>query len=198
MLSNSLLYFSDDEEKYNLEIKIINCMKSRVNTRYINVITPFVESTNNNYGFLIMSINCILIELFYQLKHGLNRTDSMKKATIKDAFREVIPELDNSFYKKTGEQFYTEIRCKLIHQAQTESNVALSMTTTSLITTTEHEGYTVYNPILFFNDIVLLYSTIFDPYEYENNSLLRRNIVNKVKQIAFKMDLKKIKDLEDL
>lgn len=176
----------DKDQMYGLEGKLIKIMKSRVQSRYLTVVKECIKKDDDNWGFMIMSINCILIELYYQLENGLNKTNDKKGTIIKNAFEQVVPKLDKDFTTEIGGQFYLDIRCKLIHQAQTNSNVALSLETPEMIYPFEKENYTVYNPKLFFNKINDLYVDLFDRSLNENDVSLKENIIEKVRYIAYK------------
>ncbi|MGK0604264.1 hypothetical protein [Enterococcus gilvus] len=181
----------DKNEIYNLEGRIVMAMKKRINSRYLKVVKECIKLKNDNFGFMIMSINCILIELYYQLENGIDETNDLNDQTrIGDAFRNVLPKLNEEFTMETGTQFYEDIRCKLIHQAQTNANVSISFETPKMIYPYEQGGYTVYNPELFFNQIEALYNNIFDSALNENNKMLKNNIITKVRLTAYK----KLKD----
>lgn len=182
---------NDKNKSYGLQGKIIKAMKNRVNSRYLETVKKCIESNNDNFGFMVMSVNCILIELYYQLENGIDETNDYGSETkIEDAFRYVIPKLHEDFTNETGTQFYEEIRCKLIHQAQTNTNVAISFETPNMIYPYEEGGYTVYNPKLFFNQIETLYSNLFNNALNDSNEILRKNIVEKVRCIAYKKNRK--------
>ncbi|MBO0455893.1 hypothetical protein JZO77_03970 [Enterococcus hulanensis] len=209
MFKNSIMFFSDgvkvddirklindydkaikekDKNKiYGLQGKIIQIMKKRINSRYLKVVKECIKLNDDNFGFMIMSINCILIELYYQLENGVDETSDFNGQTrIEDAFRHVLPKLHEDFSTETGTQFYEDIRCKLIHQAQTNTNVAISFGTPDMIYPYDQEEYTVYNPELFFNQIMALYNTLFNRALHENNVTLKNNITEKVRHIAYK------------
>lgn len=209
MFKNSIMFFSDkteidkirslirgydkakaekDEcEISDLQGKIIKAMKNRIDSRYLNVVEVCIKLKNDNFGFMIMSINCILIELYYQLVKGIDETsDFSDQSRIEDAFRYVLPELDEEFDVETGTQFYEDIRCKLIHQAQTNANVAISFQTPTMIYPYKQEDYTIYNPNLFFNRIRELYDDLFNEALIGDNESLKTNIITKVRHIAYK------------
>lgn len=209
MFKNSIMFFSDkievDEirslinyydkaikkkdknEIYGLQGKIIMSMKNRIDSRYLKVVEKCIKLKNDNFGFMVMSINCILIELYYQLEKGIDETkDFSDWSRIEDAFRYVLPKLHKEFTAETGRQFYEDVRCKLIHQAQTNVNVAISFETPFMIYCYEQEGYTVYNPELFFNEIKALYNKLFNSALNDNDEMLKNNIITKVRHIAYK------------
>ncbi|MDT2513985.1 hypothetical protein ABQD97_05045 [Enterococcus avium] len=177
----------DKNKIYGLQGKIIKAMKKRIDSRYIKVVEECLKLRNDNFGFMIMSINCILIELYYQLENGIDETNDFSDQTrIEDAFRYAIPKLHVEFTMETGSQFYEDIRCKLIHQAQTNVNVAISFETPTMIYPYKQGGYTVYNPELFFNHIKALYDNLFNSALNGNNEMLKNNIITKVRLIAYK------------
>ncbi|NDI97747.1 hypothetical protein GWA97_01480 [Flavobacterium sp. LaA7.5] len=144
-------------------------LKERIQTRYldpINAISKIKE--HKGKGFSIVTIYCSLIEFFETLKKGyiyeypnyyLN--DEVVKGSRKDKSGDFLP-LNNeeiytsfltenkpfkdSFDEDTSKEFYKNVRCSLLHEAQTSKNWLIKDGNTSnLILTKEAEtNYTIY------------------------------------------------------
>lgn len=178
----------DKTQKQKLLDEIFNIMKKRVNVRYFSIMDQWRDSKNPNkeqFGFIMMSVNCVLIELYYQLYHGSNETTDIDGSIVK-AYKWTIPLLDENLDSVIGERFYKDVRCKIIHQAQTEKNVALTFETDSIYVYSGN--FELYNPDLVYVNLRKLYDKLFEQASRENNNnkMIRNNILSKMRNIAFK------------
>lgn len=110
---------SDDNWKNAVEI-----IKDRITGRYIKQIDLLSEDINSN-GFTIMALNCLLIETLYQFKKGIDQTPSGRnKKSYSDFLVQEFPDVFKSII--IAESFYTNIRCGILHSAQTKNESMLS------------------------------------------------------------------------
>ena len=70
-----------------------------------------------------MALNCLLIETLYQFKAGKNQSQRNKEEYLKFLKSEFPTEFDT--YEK-AKRFYENIRCGILHSAQTKGNSRLS------------------------------------------------------------------------
>lgn len=121
----------------------IEILKSRFESRYLRPIEYLQSSTDKvvkyNSGFLIMSIDCLLIETLNQFFLGLGKTDEkyFSNNTNKEfknnsqAFRDFF--IYSSFFSdfnrdtKLYSVFYDEIRCGLLHQAASKTHSLINI-----------------------------------------------------------------------
>lgn len=123
--------------------KGIDIIKERFNSRYFNPIQQLLSSSDINVkyncGFLVMSIDCLLIETLNQFFLGLytseekyykNNPDTKYKSN-RNAFRDFFKH--STFFpdfkkdEKLVNIFYNEIRCGLLHQAQSKTNSLINI-----------------------------------------------------------------------
>ena len=103
--------------------KAVDILKDRINGRFFAQIDLLSENVKNN-GFAIMALNCLLIETLFQFQRGLNRTPSTNKEHYALFLCSAFP---NDFVEQhIGERFYEEIRCGILHSAQTKGESRLS------------------------------------------------------------------------
>lgn len=115
------LSVSSNEEDWNQAIHI---MDNRIKGRFFDPINTLMDNINQN-GFAIMALNCLLVETFYQFFRGLGETESGRNKDryvtfLNLAMPGVFPN------KKSREVFYSDIRCGILHSAQTKRGSQLT------------------------------------------------------------------------
>jgi hypothetical protein len=108
--------------------KAVQILKSRITSRFLDPIDFLLKSevekrpTEKTLGFVVLAIDCALIETLAAFTKGLLRTDGISKRTF-SRFLATHPEFCVHFNSaKIAEQFYEEIRCGILHQAETGGN----------------------------------------------------------------------------
>lgn len=123
---------NDNSENWQKAISII---EDRFNSRFFNQINRFEK--NEFSGFLIMAIDCLLIETLMQFYLGKESTDdtySKQWLSFKDFLRN-SEQFKSEF--NTDEKchvFYKHFRCGLLHQAQTKEGSRIKIYQTSMLT----------------------------------------------------------------
>lgn len=119
----------------------INILKERFEERYFSTIhylsydlkkrRKTIEKFEKN-GFAIMALNCLLIDTFYQFEYGLESSSELNPVTLdtgvglhyKTFLRIKFPQLfafqPSIGNKDLADLFYTDIRCGILHSAQTK------------------------------------------------------------------------------
>ncbi|WP_320996363.1 hypothetical protein [Enterocloster bolteae] len=95
-------------------------MRLRVMSNYIKPINTFIRTTKTfenreNFGFVVMGINCILVELYFELINGYDESSDDGNHIV-DAYKTVLPQLDSEISTANAQKFYKGIRCGIIHQ----------------------------------------------------------------------------------
>lgn len=180
------------EDYLNLNLSIHSCesnwgeaitiLKDRIEGRYFNQIELLSDDINAN-GFTIMALNCLLIETLYQFKEGKDKTPSHRnKEVYSDFLMQEFPLVFNT--QNIANSFYSNIRCGILHSAQTKNESRLS----------DREGIAV---VLEGNTLVvsvkgmsLLLKKYFQWYLQKlsdpNEVTLRNNFINKMKFVCRK------------
>ncbi|WP_343319985.1 hypothetical protein [Sphingobacterium multivorum] len=97
-----------------------------MNGRYFDQIAvlekPGASNSNTFSGFAIMAIDCMIIETLQQFYHGIDKTPQSQSIRSFHNFFRRSPKL-NSFFTNYPKSkiFYKQIRCGLLHQAQTKN-----------------------------------------------------------------------------
>ena len=133
-----------------------------------------------NTAFITMGINCILIELFYEMKNGYD--ESHEGGTVGNAYKEILPLLDPTISEDLAILFYKGIRCGILHQGQTKNNTAL---TYQLDTIIQPNGpYYLCNPQTLFEKLKNLYRLYWKDISEKNYSdELAINLIQKYNYI---------------
>lgn len=112
-----------NEDDWN---KAINIFKDRIEGRYLNVIDKMIiDNSLIVDGFSIMAINCLLIETLLQFKNGWDET---RRGNANEYSKFLNEEFPNIFpTRKIAKKFYSDIRCGILHSAQTKNYSQLTV-----------------------------------------------------------------------
>lgn len=161
-------------------IRAVDIFNDRINGRFIDPINTLRDKVSTN-GFVIMAIDCLLIDTFYQFEKGLDENANNKEnysKFLRDTFPSLFPT------KAKAEEFYTRIRCGILHSAQTKKN---GMLTTDRVSPIEFQNSVLYVSVEGFTDCLIQY---FNEYKQKllnaENQELRRNFITKMNFICNK------------
>lgn len=161
--------------------KIKKYMKKRIDENYFSPIKAVNVclsrlSVPENTAFITMGINCILIELFFEIKNGLDKsTDS---GAVIEAYKEVLPLLDSEISNNLAIKFYKGIRCGILHQGQTKNNTALTYQLETVIT--QNGEYYLSNSKTVFEKLKILYNSYWKEISEKNyTDELAKNLISK-------------------
>ena len=94
----------------------VNIFEDRFEGRYFNVIKLLKKNIYEN-GFAIMSLNCLLIDALMQFRNGYPETpEGMNGFEYRKFLREQL-----YFNSYDATRFYEDIRCGLLHSAETKN-----------------------------------------------------------------------------
>lgn len=123
--------------------KGIEIIKDRFENRFLNPIESLIKHNDKdirvNVGFVTMSIDCLLIETLNQFYLGLKKTNDKYKTSNADvnykynwqAFRDFFSH--STYFKDFKgdnilvETFFAEVRCGLLHQAESKTNSLINL-----------------------------------------------------------------------
>ena len=185
----SLIYRKCDFTRLNLQPEIsyenwnqaVNIFNDRINGRFINPINTLRDQASEN-GFAIMAIDCLLIDTFYQFENGLDNNAKNNKKNYSTFLHETFSNLFPT--KAKAEEFYTRIRCGILHSAQTKEKGILTTDRQSPI---EFQNGVLYVSVEGFTDCLIQY---FNEYKRKllnaDNQELRANFITKMNFICNK------------
>lgn len=116
---NKLSMTANDSSNWSQAVAIF---KDRIHERYLKPIEILLEAEKDKkrkrYGFIIMSIDCLLIETLGSFCNG--ETDTEGKS--KKVFSDYLVEADEfKLPRKRAKLFYIHFRCGLLHLAEVKS-----------------------------------------------------------------------------
>lgn len=154
--------------------EIIEFVRHRFNERYIFPI-QCLES-HERHGFSMMAISCLLIEAFESFYQGLPKTSrGSQNAFI--AFFQREPSFKS--FEGLEREFYTNIRCGILHQAETTGGWKIRRAG-NLVCKEEK----VINAALFFNKLEEAFKNYLNDLEFEDWESNRwQNLIAKLKSI---------------
>lgn len=151
-----------DLDRYSPDwVKAIDIVRDRFESRYFRPVNDLIESENSdvkyNCGFVVMSIDCLLIEALNQYYFGITHTG---EKYYKDRFNPAINDFEQNpnrmywygwqafrdffkhsvhFEKFTHDPelphvFYDDIRCGLLHQAESKIHSLINVKKKEMLT----------------------------------------------------------------
>jgi len=161
--------------------KALDIFNSRLEERYFNVIYSLLDDVYSN-GFAIMALECLLIETFYQFREGFSVTPSGKnKESYGNFLRKSFPEV---FDSSKAERFYTDIRCGILHSAQTKNGSQLTYKKSYVVELFDG-GRKIRVDVKRFADIVWdYYKGYVDALKIPEERYLRENFIKKMNYIC--------------
>lgn len=178
------LNLADSEHDWQIAIDVLN---SRINARFIepvNTLIKFeenVKASERHFGFSILAIDLLLIETIQAFKDGLVSTEGKSKKTFtkflaeSSYFSEYFPSTDSR------DNFYTDFRCGILHQAEIQSS-ALLWSIGDLYT--REDGFEVLNRTAFHKALIADFDAYILKLRAPKEQTLRNNMKAKMDSVA--------------
>jgi hypothetical protein len=104
-------------------IKAVDIFRDRIYGRFLSPIEAIENNPDINIkwfcGFVILAIDCLIIETLYQFYNGVDETDIDHQKAFWHFFRESAY-FRPHFTRRIAYKFYSHFRCGILHQAQTK------------------------------------------------------------------------------
>jgi hypothetical protein len=179
-------------------IKAIEVFERRFRTRFFKPLQILIdqqkiskqnsESDKSEFycGFLVMAIDCMLIETFNQFKFGADSTEDMP-LNIQESFIDFLTGsiFFNDFFDiKRSECFYDHVRNGILHQGETKGGTIL---TTSSALVEDTNGGLRLNRIEFHKRLEEYFKDYIEKLKDSNNEEMRRKFQMKMDFISRKV-----------
>jgi hypothetical protein len=139
--------------------KAIDIFEDRIKGRFLNIVNSLLDESKQDRsltnGFSIMALNCLLVETLQQFYLGLEDTRRNSKNSFVNfltqspyfngTHRKYSKMFGKSFTGKSAELFYTDVRCGILHQAETKNNVMLTYYGTYLVDDGTNPGWLMFD-----------------------------------------------------
>lgn len=117
------LTMTSNEEDWS---KAISIFEDRIKGRYLDVIDRIIDDRRLMIdGFSIMALNCLLIETLLQFKNGWDETQNSNSYHYSEFLMEEFPQTFINI--NLARKFYRDIRCGILHSAQTKNGSQLTI-----------------------------------------------------------------------
>ncbi|PEP11720.1 hypothetical protein [Bacillus wiedmannii] len=147
----------------------IKIFEDRIQGRFFDITDAMLEKCESDpslsKAFSIMALNCLLVETFQQFYKGVRDTSGESRDAFKDFlvnspfFNGDQGRFGRPFNRKWAGHFYSNVRCGILHQAQTKKNTALTFNTRNLIDVHSKEGWVLYDVKLFTQALKMEYES---------------------------------------
>lgn len=158
----------------------IEIFKDRIRGRFLE---PISRMELYGYaGFAVIALDCLLIETLQQFKEGLSRSSSSR-----DSFVRFLTESSFSSYfsKEAAGLFYEQIRCGILHQAETKGSSRIVARRDSPLVEHSHDGKgLVINRCLFHKQLVSEFEAYIARLRDASNVDLRMKFKRKMDHIC--------------
>lgn len=168
-------------KKWERAIKIF---RDRIEGRFFYIIDRIISNEHLEVeGFSVMAINCLLIETLLQFKEGFEESPSGRISEVytkflNQEFGHVFTDID------LAKRFYTDIRCGILHSAQTKGCSRLSVGGRQIIIPiNDGDGISVDVEGLS-NEIRKYFNRYIENLRCIENEELRENFLKKMKSIC--------------
>lgn len=155
--------------------KAIDILADRIEGRFLSQIEILSDDINSN-GFAIMALNCLLVETMLQFEIGRNSTPNFNRDQYSNFLLASFPEAFVSI--DCAIRFYLDIRCGILHSAQTKGHSKLTCDNTYIV---RYDGMGVTVSVEQFSSMLLNY---FETYKRKlldkSQTILRTNFINKM------------------
>ena len=169
------LNINSDKAIWEKAVKIVS---DRINGRFLAQINQLSHDINTN-GFAIMALNCLLVETLLQFEIGKNATPDFNRVQYSQFLINSFPDV---FDSDVTTRFYLDIRCGILHSAQTKGTSKLTCDD-SYVVKFDGKGVTV--SVKQFSNLLCNY---FEKYKRklldENQTILRTNFIKKMQYIC--------------
>jgi len=154
-----------NENDFKEAIKIF---EDRINGWYLDQIKLMLDDAKKN-AFVIMALDCILIETFWHFRNG-NRVEK-DKYIFCEFLSEVFPSI---FSMSVAKDFYSNIRCALLHSGQTDKEFVLSVDGNSIDI---DNNVVIINVVKISKLLIEYFEKYIEELNNEDNNILRRNFI---------------------
>lgn len=162
----------------------IRIFADRIEGRFLKVVAMI--ECYEHAGFAVMALDCLLVETLQQFREGKEETPRAKS---KEYFVGFLTDkaFGSFFTREMAERFYDQIRCGILHQAETKENSKLRIgVDTPLVEPTSDGRGLIINRKLFHHRLVCVFEEYLASLGDSSQVELRENFRKKMDHICRK------------
>ena len=168
---------NSDEATFRTAVDIFS---DRIKSRFLDQIHILAQDCDKN-GFSIMALECLLVETFAQFYAGLDDTTGVSKTKYVDFLTNNL----HCFPSRTAAtRFYSDIRCGILHQAQSKPESALTFNKLTAIEF--RNSFLMVSVDRFVEEMDTYFHNYCQDLQNPSNTLLRHNFIQKMNYICFR------------
>ena len=168
----------------------VSILKDRIKGRYLDSIKTLLEAESGKNDFSAMALMCLLIDTFMQFRFGLPRN------VIDDSGSNYVRFMSKNlhFHERDAHRFYVDIRCGLLHSAETSNGSILDPVHDPYaqpIKSFHLEGkktFLIVNALSMYNKLEAYFNSYCNELLDSDNNECRKNFIIKMDSIAMKLD----------
>lgn len=161
--------------------KGIKIFENRIYGRFLN---PISDLDKREYaGFLIMAIDCLLIETLQQFIEGVPETPRKKSECYFKKF--LTSYFKEDFDDEKAKMFYKQIRCGILHQAETKESSKIKIShKLPIVKYTKKKDGLIINRKKFHGKLDKAIKSYIEQLKDKTNEPLRKNFRDKMDYIC--------------
>ena len=163
--------------------RAIEIFRNRLCGRYIDPMNELIHADINKNGFAAMAICCLLLDTLMQFREGYAQTP--RGQCMRDYSKFLNDQFDSITDIKMAGRFYTDIRCGILHAAQTQNGSCLTFDTNYTIKTRE-DGALMVDIRRLCNEMYRYFDRYCNELKNNNKIDLRRKFIQKMDSITLK------------
>ena len=172
---NLNLSTNSDEATFRVAVDIFI---DRIRSRFLDQIHILATDCDRN-GFSIMALECLLVETFAQFYDGIDDTVGVSRTKYVDFLTNNL----HCFPSRTAAyRFYSDIRCGILHQAQSKPRSALTFNKTTAIDFAN--SFLMVSVDRFVEEMDAYFHNYCQDLQNPSKVLLRRNFIQKMDYIC--------------
>lgn len=168
----------------------VSILKDRIIGRFLDPIKMLLDSGSNRNDFSAMALMCLLIDTFMQFRFGLPRSESNESGN--NYVRFMKEHLHFDF--RDARRFYTDIRCGVLHSAETTNGSVLDPIHDEEIKAIrsfrldKNKTFLIVNVLSMYKTLENYFYSYCDDLMVCDNTECRRNFIIKMDSITMKLD----------
>lgn len=137
--------------------KAVNILEDRLRGRFFDIVEKIEH--HEFAGFAVLALDCLLIETLQQFRQGRNETPTRQSPRY---FVDFLTQTSfgKHFDEPTAEQFYVQVRCGILHQAEVKKNSRVRIDTDEMVRLTPDGQGMIINRKKFHQEL----ETVFEQY----------------------------------
>lgn len=196
MFTANQRFISEDDTRddyINLDLRLsssrmawdraVEILRNRICGRYVDPMNELIQTDVNKNGFAAMAICCLLIDTLMQFREGYPQTPGGQCK--REYSRFLKDQFDFIANTAMADRFYKDIRCGILHAAQTQNGSCLTFDSDYTVKT-RVDGALMVDIRGMYNETCQYFDRYCNELKNTFNNELRENFIKKMDHITLK------------